>query len=80
MLHIATETFFNHFLFSALLASGSENDLNYFELPMDVNVETSLNEIDGQHPGDETVRIYEINDLKLTNITEYHYNRRIVCK
>lgn len=34
-------------------ASGSENDLNYFELPMDVD--NSLNEIDARPSGDEAV-------------------------
>lgn len=39
------------------LAAGSENDMNYVELPIDVNVETSLNEIDGRPTADEMVRI-----------------------
>lgn len=39
------------------LAAGSENDMNYVELPIDVNVETSLNEIDGRPSADEMVCI-----------------------
>lgn len=39
-----------------LLTAGTENDLNYFEIPIDLNVETSLNEIEGRHSTDESVR------------------------
>lgn len=38
-----------------LLTAGTENDLNYFEIPIDLNVETSLNEIEGRHSTDESV-------------------------
>lgn len=43
--------------FECTTASGLENDLNYFELPMDVNTENRLNEIDGRPSADETVCI-----------------------
>lgn len=42
---------FIEFIFTA----GTENDLNYFDIPIDFNVETSLNEIEGTHSTDETV-------------------------
>lgn len=54
-MQIASDAFF--FVFLVHSASGSENDLNYFELPVDVNAENSLNEIDGRPLGDETVGI-----------------------
>lgn len=62
------------------IASGSENDLNYFELPIDV--ENSVNEIDGRPSGDETVgvdriesnsimeghlTIHRIKEIRITN-------------
>ncbi|XP_031623979.1 uncharacterized protein LOC116341195 isoform X2 [Contarinia nasturtii] len=34
--------------------AGTENDLNYFDLPIDFNVET-MNEIEGTHSTDETM-------------------------
>lgn len=43
--------------FQFAITAGTENDLNYFEIPIDLNVETSVNEIEGRHSTDESVRM-----------------------
>ncbi|XP_055295587.1 uncharacterized protein LOC129565117 [Sitodiplosis mosellana] len=35
--------------------AGTENDLNYYEIPVDLNVETSMNKIEGRHSTDESM-------------------------
>lgn len=50
------------------IASGSEHDLNYFELPLDI--ENSVNEIDGRPSGDETVGV---ESIEINFIIEGHH-------
>lgn len=62
---------FSSFCSHLTIASGSEHDLNYFELPIDV--ENSVNEIDGRPSGDGTVGVkLNENETETNSIMEGH--------
>lgn len=67
LLHL---TYFD-FIDSVASTAGTENDLNYFEIPIDLNAETTLNEIEGRHSTDETVCMKNQHQHK-PNIMKLH--------
>lgn len=50
---------------------GTENDLNYFDIPVDVNGEPTRNAIDARHSPDESVSLLKYNEISCDS---NHYN------
>lgn len=47
---------------------GTENDLSYFDIPVDVNGEPTRNGIDARHSPDESVGLLKYNEISCDSL------------
>lgn len=54
--------FLELFLYVIIYIADNEKDMNYYDIPLpfDKNAEYNLNQIEGRHSSDDTVRIQQV--------------------